>query len=72
MDNIFVMKFTQSREKGLRKKNRYALFIDLKATFNKIRRGKLWNIMTEKGINKKENEEGIHKRTETKVRRINN
>lgn len=47
MGNIFVLNHIVQREKIKREKKVFALFVDLKAAFDNIRREKLWSIIEE-------------------------
>lgn len=54
MDNIYVLNHIVQREK-LEEKGRekvYALFIDLKAAFDKVNRKKLWKIIEKNEVSK--------------------
>jgi len=52
MDNIYILNHIVQREKMKRKEEKkvYVLFIDLKAAFDNVDRGKLWRILEEKQI----------------------
>lgn len=52
IDNIYILNHIVQRKNQKRGKV-YALFVDLKAAFDRIDREKLWRIMEEKGINNK-------------------
>lgn len=49
MDNIFILNHVIQREKGKGEKV-YAMFVDLRATFDNVDRNKLWGILQDKGI----------------------
>lgn len=55
IDNIFILNHMQREKEEKEEKNRriYAVFVDLKAAFDTVKREKLWRILTEKGINEK-------------------
>lgn len=65
MDNIFILNHLVQRSKLRedRKEKVYALFVDLKAAFDKVDREILIDLLKEKGINKKiiENIEMIYR-----------
>lgn len=50
LDNVFLLSHMVQREK---KDKVYALFVDLRAAFDKVVREKLWEVLEEKGINEK-------------------
>jgi len=52
MDNIFILNHIVRREKIKREKKVFALFVDLKAAFDNIKREKLWSIIEELEIEK--------------------
>lgn len=53
MENIFILSHLIQREKRKKKENKvYAVFIDLKAAFDKVDRGLLWDTLEEKGVDK--------------------
>lgn len=54
MDNIYVLShiIQKDKEKEKGREEVYALFIDLKAAFDNVDRERLWNILSNKGMNK--------------------
>lgn len=72
LDNIYVLTHLVQREKekGNGSKRIYALFIDLKAAFDNVDRGVLWNILERKGINERliSRIKNIYERTEVVIR----
>ena len=52
MENIFILNHVVQREKLKEDKKVFALFVDLKAAFDNIKREKLWHILEEIGIKK--------------------
>lgn len=72
MDNVYVLNYLVQREERKDKKERkvYALFVDLRAAFDNIRREKLWKIMEDKGVNRKmvRKVEKIYEETEATIR----
>lgn len=69
MDNVFVLNHLVQRAKRGEKKKVYALFVDLKAVFDKDR-GKLWKVMEEMKINKdlRERIQGLYEETRSTIR----
>jgi len=72
LDNIYILNHIVQREKMKMKEEKkvYALFIDLKAAFDNVDRGKLWRILEEKQISGYliEKMKNIYARTEAAVR----
>lgn len=72
MDNIFVLNHLTQRKKryGEKEEKVYAVFADMKAAFANVDRGKLWEIMREKGIQELliQRLEKIYEETEVVVR----
>lgn len=53
MENIFILNHLIQREKIRKKYNKVnAVFIDLKAAFDKVARGLLWDTLKKIGINR--------------------
>lgn len=52
LDNIFILNHLIQREKGMKEKKIYILFVDLKVAFDTVEREKLWQILKEKGVSK--------------------
>ncbi|XP_036145297.1 uncharacterized protein LOC118646456 [Monomorium pharaonis] len=52
MENIFILNHVVQREKLKEDKKVFALFVDLKAAFDNIKRKELWNILEEIDIKK--------------------
>ena len=60
IDNIYILKTAADRTINKKKGKLFVLFVDLKAAFNKVRMGKLWEYLRGKSINERngrENEE---------------
>lgn len=72
MDNIFILNHIVQREKVKERGDDkvFALFIDLKAAFDKVNRGKLWKILEQKGVGCSllNRIKGLYEETETSVR----
>lgn len=52
LDNIFVLNHIIQRDRMAKESKKiYALFVDLRAAFDNVDRGKLWDILKEDGIN---------------------
>lgn len=49
-DNVYVLQHVVERELNKRAGKVYALFIDLKAAFDKVRGNKLWEAMEDRGV----------------------
>lgn len=52
MDNIFTLGHIVQRE-GRKEAKVYALFVDLKAAFDNVERGILWNMLVRKSVNER-------------------
>ena len=72
MDNIFILNHIVQREKGKKRGDDkvHALFIDLKAAFDNVDRGKLWEVLEQKGVDSSllNRIKGLYEETETSVR----
>lgn len=52
MDNVFIINHIVQREREEKESKVYAVFVDLKATFDNVRREDLWRLLEDKGINR--------------------
>ncbi|XP_053989911.1 uncharacterized protein LOC128882350 [Hylaeus volcanicus] len=52
MDNVYILQHLAERVTITKKGKLYALFVDLKAAFDKVNRTKLWKVMEQRGVRK--------------------
>lgn len=52
MENIYVIKYLMNRELAKRGGRMWACFLDTRAAFDSLNRGKLWEIMKKRGVSK--------------------
>lgn len=50
VDNIYILQYIVERELNKKGGHVYALFVDIKAAFDNVDRGKLWRCLRERGI----------------------
>lgn len=70
MENIYVVNYIVKRELAKRGGKMWACFLDIKAAFDSLNRGKLWEIMERRGVNRtlRERIREVYVETENRVR----